>query len=350
MPSVEIEIAAPKIRTTALHSGDRIDHYLIDSVAARSGMASIFRATDIRTGRPVAIKVPHPEMENDPTFFARFEREGAIGGDLDHPGVMKVFTVEAPSYLYMVMEWVEGRELRKLLRDWDKLPAERAVGITIGICKALDYIHSCGVVHRDLKPENIMVDNDDRTKLIDFGIAGRAGARQLTFGSLSQIMGTPDYIAPEQVNGRPGDARTDVYALGVMLYEMLTGELPFRGPNPFAVMNDRLVNNPIPPRELEPGISPQLQEVIYRALRRDPDRRYATAAEFAWDLEHLDEIEVGDRPELHDWNWRKRPLVKSILFYTGLALIPILIFALLLQAARVSPPTNSKTSTASRRI
>jgi serine/threonine protein kinase len=345
MSSVQFEVATPAVRTAVLHSGDQVDHYLIDSVAARSGMASIFRAVDLRTGGPVAIKVPHPEMESDPTFCSRFEREAAIGSDLDHPGVMKVFNEEGRSYLYMVMEWVEGRELRRLMRDWGRLSSARAVGITIGICRALDYIHSRGVVHRDLKPENIMVDDDDRTKLIDFGIAGRAGARQLTFGNLSQIMGTPDYISPEQVNGKPGDARSDVYAVGIMLYEMLTGKTPFRGSNPFAVMNDRLLNNPIPPRELEPEISPALQEVIYRALRRDPAGRYNTAGAFARDLEHLDEIEVSDRPELHEWDWRKRPLLKSILFYVGLALIPIVIFALLLQAARISPATPSSTTT-----
>ncbi len=298
-------------------------------------MASIFRATDTRTGQPVAIKVPHPEMENDETFFSRFERETEIGSDLDHPAVMKVFRVNEPSHLYMVMEWVEGRELRKVLRECGKLPQERAVEITIGIAKALDYIHSRGVVHRDLKPENIMVDRDDRIKLIDFGIAGRAGARQLTFGSLSQIMGTPDYIAPEQVNGKQGDARSDIFALGVMLYEMVTGSTPFRGPNPFAVMNDRLVSNPIPPRELEPSVTPQLQEVIYRAIRRDPATRYCTAADFACDLEHLEQVKVGDRPELHNWDWRKRPLLKRVAVYAGLALIPISIFSMLLAVAKM---------------
>lgn len=350
MSLVQLEIAAPKIRTTALHCGDRIDHYLIETVAARSGMASIFRATDLRTGRAVAIKVPHPEMENDPTFLGRFEREIAIGSDLDHPGVMKVFRDDAQSHLYMAMEWVDGRELRKLLIECGKLAPERAVAIAIGICKSLDYIHAHGVVHRDLKPENIMVDRDDRTKLIDFGIAGRAGARQLTFGSLSNIMGTPDYIAPEQVNGKAGDARSDIYAMGVMLYEMVTGKTPFRGPNPFAVMNDRLLSNPIPPRELEPAVSPQLQEVIYRALRRDPGGRYATAGALVWDLEHLDEVEVADRAELRNWDWRKRPVVKSILLYAGLALIPVVIFALLLEAARISPVQPSASTTTARRL
>jgi eukaryotic-like serine/threonine-protein kinase len=292
-------------------------------------MASIFRGTDLRTGQHVAIKVPHPEMESDPVFFDRFHREQEIGEALDHPAVMKVFGGNDRSQIYMVMEWVEGKLLREILAKEKKLPPERAVKITLGLLSALDYIHSHGIVHRDLKPENIMVDPEDRIKLIDFGIAAKAGARRLTFAKLSQIMGTPDYISPEQVKGKRGDARSDIYAVGVMLYEMVTGKTPFQGPNPFAIMNDRLLNNPIPPREIDPSISPPLQEVIYRALERDPKNRYATAKEFAWDLEHLDQVGVADRPELRNWKQRRTPWVRRVLFYIMLALIPVVVFGLL---------------------
>ena len=318
----------------SLHTGDQLDHYRIENVVARSGMASIFRGTDLRTGQPVAIKVPHPEMESDPVFYERFHREQDIGTKLDHPGVMKVMTDEDRSQIYMVMEWVEGRLLRQLLNEQKRLPPERAVKIALGIARALDYIHRHGVVHRDLKPENVMIDDQDNIKLIDFGIAANAGARRLTFAKLSATMGTPDYISPEQVKGKRGDARSDLYALGIMLYEMLTGKVPFQGPNPFAIMNDRLLNNPVPPRELNPEISPQLQEIIYRALERDPKKRYASAHEFAWDLEHQDQVGVADRPELRDWRQRRSPWLKRILFYIMLALIPVFIFALMFYVAK----------------
>jgi serine/threonine protein kinase len=319
---------------TALHPGDQLDHYRIEGVAARSGMASIYRGTDLRTGRPVAIKIPHPEMEGDPQFYDRFQREQEIGKKLDHPNVVKVIVDEDRSRLYMVSEWVEGRLLRQLLNEVKKLPPERAIKIALGICNALDYIHSQGVAHRDLKPENIMVDSEDNVKLIDFGIAANAGSRRLTFAKLTEAMGTPDYISPEQVKGGRGDARSDIYALGVMLYEMLTGRVPFTGPNPFVIMNDRLLNSPIPPREIDPEISPQLQEIIYRAIERDPKRRYASAREFAKDLEHPEQIGISDRPELRDWKRRRSPWPRRIAFYIMLALIPIVIFTLMLYVAR----------------
>src|SRR5579885_3312505 len=175
---------------------------------------------------------------------------------------MKVFLDDNRSQVYMVMEWVEGRLLRKILDEEHKLPKERAIPLTLRILDALGYIHGKGVVHRDLKPENIMVDQNDAIKVIDFGIAGSAKSRRLTFAKLSQTMGTPDYISPEQVKGKRGDARSDLYALGVMLYEMLVGKVPFTGENPFTIMNDRLLNNPIPPREIDPTITTQLQEVL----------------------------------------------------------------------------------------
>jgi serine/threonine-protein kinase len=243
---------------------------------------------------------------------------------------MKVFEDEDRNRIYMVMEWVDGRLLRQILNEKKKLPIDRAIHIALGICEALDYIHSKGVVHRDLKPENIMIDSEDRVKLIDFGIAGSEGMRRLTFARLTAAMGTPDYISPEQVKSKRGDARSDIYALGVMLYEMLTGDVPFHGPNAFAIMNDRLLNNPVPPRELNPEISPELQEIIYRALERNPANRYARAREMAQDLRDPSRVGVAERPELRDWKKRRSPRGRQILFYIFLALIPVVIFGFLL--------------------
>jgi serine/threonine-protein kinase len=324
---------------TTLEAGDMLDHYRLDATVARSGMSTLFKATDLSSGQQVAIKVPHPEMEADPVLVERFKREQEIGQELDHPGVVKTYDSEQRSRPYMVIEWVEGTLLRSILNQESVngkrgLPIERAVRITLGICEALDYMHKHGVVHRDLKPENIMVDGQDHIKLIDFGIAMKEDARRLTFANLSPTLGTPDYISPEQVKGQRGDQRSDIYSLAIMFYEMLTGHVPFSGPNPLAVMNERVLNDPKPARKLNPEISPELQEILYRALERDPRHRYSTAAEMAWDLEHQEQVGVEEGERRQPLRMKGFPGARKLLLYASLALVPILIFGLMVMLAR----------------
>ena len=308
----------------SVQAGERLDGFQLESVVACSGMATIFRARDIRSGQPVAIKIPYLEVESDPVFFDRFRREEQIGLSLDHPGIVKVLHAEK-SGVYIVMEWAEGKLLRQLMQEQGKLSVERAAGIAQQICDALDYIHSRGIVHRDLKPENIMLDADDNVKLLDFGIAAKAGARRLTFGKLSPTVGTPDYISPEQVQGKRGDCRSDIYAVGVMLYEMLTGQVPFEGDNAFLVMNARLRNDPPSPREIDPEIPGSVENILLRALSRDPKQRYASAHNLARDLQYPEQASVSAPVPPREGRNRLQAWTASAVAYIGLALAPPLL-------------------------
>jgi len=307
-----------------LEVGDQIDSYRIDAPVSRTRIAAVYRATDLRDGRTVALKIPDPDMETDPFLLERFRRAAEIGEKFGHHGVMRVLTETERSRVYMVMEWCNGRPLRQILNE-GKVAPERAIRIAIGVLEALQYLHDNGVVHRALTPENILVDENDKIKLIDFELASDVTSRRLTFTNLADELGTADYIAPEQVAGKHSDGRSDIYAMGVILYEMLTGKLPFTGSSPADAMKSRLQSPPIPPSVALPSISLHLQEVLYRALERDPKKRYANAHEFAHDLQHLDQVGIEVRPELHSWRNPKAHLPRTILFYLLLLLIPVAI-------------------------
>jgi serine/threonine protein kinase len=317
--------------------GEKLDQYELTDLIARSGMASIFKARDVLNDTTVAIKVPYMQFESDVVFFNRFEREEEVGKRLDHTSIIKVLTPKHKSRMYIAMEYVEGTSLRALMRDHPKMAPEEALGLARQIGEALVYMHGQGVVHRDLKPENVLVTDQGLVKIMDFGIALDESARRLTWSGLSSTIGTPDYMAPEQVNGRRGDARTDIYALGTILYEMLTGELPYTGENVYNVMRAKTSEDPQPPRHYRPDLDPHLEELVLRAIERQPRARYTSAAEMLTDLGDPSRVTLhGRAAKLHprSLKWmRFKGVLWVVLFFTSL----ISVFVLLIWLANRFP-------------
>ena len=268
--------------------------FAITEVICNGGMAAIYKANDLQNGgSEVAIKIPHRTAEADPALFSRFQTEEKIGGELDHPSILKFFPVKNKSRMYLVMEFLEGKTLFQLLGERRALPEAEALALAGRICEPLQYLHDRGILHRDLKPENIMLCHDGTMRLMDFGIARVAHARRMTF--IGFAPGTPHYMAPERVNGRRGDARTDIYSLGAILYEMLTGVIPFNHEDITAIMNARVTGDPEAPRRLNPKISPHAEEIILQAMERDPDKRYPTAAALKAALDEPAKVKLTGR-------------------------------------------------------
>jgi len=326
-------LATPAVPASAdVQAGQVLDErFEILDVINRSAMSSVFKATDLTTGRHVALKVPLPNLEGDPGAFSRFQREEEIGRSLDHPSVLKILPVDdkEKSRPYIAMELLEGQTLEQRMQQTRAFPEDEALRIVSHVCDALGYLHEHEIVHRDLKPQNIMLCNDGSLRIMDFGIAKAGASKRLTFGGFSPTMGTPDYMAPEQVKGQRGDERTDLYSLGAILYEMLTGHVPFEAPNAFAVMNARLVGDPPAPRSYNPALRPQVEEIILHAMAREPANRYESAKAMKADLDHPDDVVVTGRVTrlTLPTPWKNRWRTVRIAVIT--ALVPIVLFLLL---------------------
>jgi len=269
--------------------------------------------------------------------FSRFQREEEIGKLLHHPNILHFVDVPKKSRPYIVMEFLKGKTLSAVMNEVRPLPLNDAVQIASQVCGALAHMHEHQVIHRDLKPQNIMICEDGTLRIIDFGIAKAAEMRRITFAGFSPTLGTPDYMAPEQVKGKRGDERTDIYSLGAVLYEMTTGSVPFEGENPFIVMNSRITGDPIAPRKRNPGISEELEEIILHAMEREPHRRYASAAAMKEELDNPESVKVTGRhkhlqaPKAWKTKWEGSKLI--VLSVVG----TILLFALMFLWAWMHP-------------
>ncbi len=264
--------------------------YELDGVIGRGGMAEVYRARDLRLDRVVAIKTLRSDLARDPTFQARFRREAQSAASLNHPSVIAVYDtgedmMDHNPVPYIVMEYAEGRTLRDVLRDEHQLPAERALQMTDGILRALDYSHRGGIVHRDIKPANVMLTSSGEIKVMDFGIARALADSAATMTATAQVIGTAQYLSPEQARGERVDARSDIYSTGCVLYELLTGRPPFQGDSPVAIAYQHVREEAPQPSQLDPSIPQYANAIVMKALAKDPNYRYQSASEMRADIQ-----------------------------------------------------------------
>ncbi|MDX3128857.1 Stk1 family PASTA domain-containing Ser/Thr kinase [Streptomyces europaeiscabiei] len=264
--------------------------YELGQVLGRGGMAEVYLAMDTRLGRTVAVKTLRADLARDPTFQARFRREAQSAASLNHPAIVAVYDtgedyIDGVSIPYIVMEYVEGSTLRELLHSGRRLLPERSMEMTIGILQGLEYAHRNQIVHRDIKPANVMLTRNGQVKVMDFGIARAMGDSGMTMTQTSAVIGTAQYLSPEQAKGEQVDARSDLYSTGCLLYELLTVRPPFIGDSPVAVAYQHVREEPQPPSVFDPEITPEMDAIVLRALVKDPDYRYQSADEMRADIE-----------------------------------------------------------------
>jgi beta-lactam-binding protein with PASTA domain/predicted Ser/Thr protein kinase len=264
--------------------------YELGGLLGHGGMAEVYQAGDTRLGRDVAIKVLRSDLARDPSFLSRFRREAQSAASLNHPMIVAVYdtgqdNAVTPPLPYIVMEYIRGRTLREVLQSEGRITPQRATEIVADVCSALEYSHNAGIIHRDIKPGNVMLTPDGAVKVMDFGIARAIAATTSTVTATAAVMGTAQYLSPEQARGENVDARSDIYSTGVLFYELLTGRPPFTGDSPVALAYQHVREDPAPPSTLEPDLPPDLDAVVLKALAKNPDNRYQSAREMREDLE-----------------------------------------------------------------
>ena len=264
--------------------------YELDGVVGRGGMAEVYRARDIRLDRIVAIKTLRADLARDQIFQARFRREAQSAASLNHPSIVAVYDTGEDMATglpvpYIVMEYVDGRTVRDLLQEGHRLLPERSLEVIDGVLRALEYGHQAGIVHRDIKPGNVMVTRNGDVKVMDFGIAWAMGDAQVTTNQTVQVIGTAQYLSPEQARGELIDARSDLYSTGCVLYELLTGRPPFTGDSPVVIAYQHVRENPVPPSQVNPDVPAWADAIVLKAMAKAPADRYQTAAEMRADLQ-----------------------------------------------------------------
>src|SRR6058998_2213005 len=264
--------------------------YELGQVLGRGGMAEVYLAHDTRLGRTVAVKTLRAYLARDPSFQARFRREAQSAASLNHPAIVAVYDtgedyVDGVSIPYIVMEYVDGSTLRELLHSGRKLLPERSLEMTIGILQALEYSHRNGIVHRDIKPANVMLTRTGQVKVMDFGIARAMGDAGMTMTQTAAVIGTAQYLSPEQAKGEQVDARSDLYSAGCLLYELLTGRPPFVGDSPVSVAYQHVREEPAPPSSVDREIPPEVDAITLKALAKRVDERYQSASEMRADID-----------------------------------------------------------------
>ncbi|MFE1338728.1 Stk1 family PASTA domain-containing Ser/Thr kinase [Streptomyces sp. NPDC058733] len=264
--------------------------YELGQVLGRGGMAEVYLAQDTRLGRTVAVKTLRADLARDPSFQARFRREAQSAASLNHPAIVAVYDtgedyIDGVSIPYIVMEYVDGSTLRELLHSGRKLLPERAMEMTVGILQGLEYAHRNGIVHRDIKPANVMLTRTGQVKVMDFGIARAMGDSGMTMTQTAAVIGTAQYLSPEQAKGEQVDARSDLYSTGCLLYELLTVRPPFVGDSPVAVAYQHVREEPQAPSVFDPEITPEMDAIVLKALVKDPNYRYQSADEMRADIE-----------------------------------------------------------------